>query len=65
LQPNDDGSDYIATAIDSTTGEKGGDIPFEETLASAGKTLGAVLGVPTDRLDKMIKGGKVVQSVVA
>jgi uncharacterized protein (DUF1501 family) len=65
LQPNDDGSDYIATAIDSATGEKGGDIPFEETLASAGKTLGAVLGVPSDRLDKMIKGGKVVQSVVA
>ncbi len=65
ITPNDDNSDYIASSIDSTTGEKNGDIPFEETLASAGKTLGAALGVPSDRLDQMIDGGKVVSSILA
>ncbi|MEK7393294.1 MAG: S1 RNA-binding domain-containing protein, partial [Fibrobacterota bacterium] len=36
LRENDAGDDYIADTIDSATGEAGGDIPFEETLASAG-----------------------------
>lgn len=64
LELNSDGSDYIATSIDSVTGAKGGDIPFEETLASAGKTLGRALGVGTDRLDQLIEGGKVVTSII-
>jgi uncharacterized protein (DUF1501 family) len=58
------GEELIASSFDSATGKKGGDVPFEETLASAGKTLGRVLGLETDRLDSMIEGGKVVQSVV-
>jgi len=62
---NEQGSEYIATAIDSQTGAKGGDIPFDESLAAAGKTLGAALGVAETRLDQMITGGKVVKSILA
>jgi uncharacterized protein (DUF1501 family) len=65
LVANSDRSEYIASSIDSTTGKKGGDIAFDETLPAAGKTLGRLLGVPSDRLDTMIQGGKVVRSVVA
>ncbi len=63
--PNGQNTDYIASAIDSATGAKGGDIPFEETLGAAGKTLGHALGVSEARLDQMIEGGKVVKSVIA
>ena len=38
----------------------GGDIPFAETLAAMGKTLGAAVGVPRETLDRHILGGKVV-----
>lgn len=65
VEPNDPGTEYIAASIDSTTGAKGGDIPFEESLAAAGKTLGYALGVSEDRLGQMIPGGKVVKSIVA
>lgn len=67
LMPNDDGSDYVASPIDSVSGLKAdaGDIPFEETLASAGKTLAYALGVPAARVEKMIEGGKVVKSIIA
>lgn len=65
VEPNASDSEYQATSIDPITGEKGGSIPFEETLASAGKTLGRVLGVAEERLDQMIEGGKVVRSIVA
>ena len=43
----------------------GGDIPFAETLAAMGKTLGAALGVPRDLLDRDILGGKVVPAALA
>jgi hypothetical protein len=59
------GSDYQSTSIDSTTGAPQGDIPFEESLAAAGKTLAHALGVPEERVDAMIDGGKIVRSVVA
>jgi uncharacterized protein (DUF1501 family) len=66
VRENDAGDDYIANTIDSITGEAGGsDIPFEETLASAGKTLGHALGMTEARLDEMIEGGKVVKSIIA
>ena len=59
------GGDYQSTSIDSMTGESGGDIPFEETLASAGKTLAYALGVPEERVNDMIDGGKIVKTIVA
>ncbi|MFO0554457.1 MAG: DUF1501 domain-containing protein [Polyangiaceae bacterium] len=67
LVPNSDGSDYVASSIDSSTGAKSadGDIPFEETLASAGKTLAYALGVPSERVESMIDGGKVVKTILA
>jgi uncharacterized protein DUF1501 len=55
--------DYYATPIDSASGKGvpgGGDIPFVETLAAMGKTLGAAVGLPADLLAQQITGGKVV-----
>ena len=43
----------------------GGDIPFAETLAAMGKTLGAAVGVEPAALDRNISGGKVVTAAVA
>jgi hypothetical protein len=63
LRPSND--DFIASSFSSKSGKPGGDIPFEETLASAGKTLGRVLGLGVDRLDEIIDGGKIVESVIA
>ncbi len=56
-------NDYYATGIDAATGEKrsgAGDVPFEETLAAMGKTLGSALGISRTTLDGQIQGGKIV-----
>lgn len=67
LGPTRTGDEYIAQTINSTTGaaDMGGDIPFEETLGAAGKTLGRLLGVDEDRLDEMVEPGTVVQAALA
>lgn len=66
IRKNTDNSEYIADTIDSTMGAAGGtDIPFEETLASAGKTLAYSLGMPEDRIGEMVDGGKIVKSAFA
>ncbi len=67
VAPNRDNSEYIAQAIDSTTGAgtADGDIPFEETLGAAGKTLGSLLGIDRDRLDEVILTGKVIETAHA
>ena len=60
-------NDYYATAIDSKTGAKapgGGDIPFAETLAAMGKTLGAAVGVRAGDTRPHISGGKVVTGAI-
>jgi len=60
--------DYYATPIDSKTGKGvsgGGDIPFAETLAAMGKTLGAAVGLPRAALDAEISQGKVVDAALA
>jgi hypothetical protein len=57
--------DYYATAIDSKTGAKGGDIEFGQTLPALGKTLGAALGIPSPVLDATITGGRVVTAAIA
>lgn len=60
--------DYYASPIDSQTGKGitgGGDIPFAETLAAMGKTLGAAVGLPRPTLDTEIAQGKVVAAALA
>ena len=60
-------SDYYATPIDATTGRAapgGGDIPFGETLAAMGKTLGRAIGMPAPALDEQIRGGKPVAAAL-
>lgn len=67
VELNGNGSEYIAQAIDSSTGAggSGGDIPFEETLGAAGKTLGVLMGVGEERMDEILPPGKVVRSIIA
>jgi len=60
--------DYYASPIDSKTGKGmtgGGDIPFGDTLAAMGKTLGAAVGLPRDVLNTEISQGKVVEAALA
>ena len=59
------GNDYRSVSIDSTTGAAGGDIPYEETLASMAKTLGTALGVDEATLNANIKLGKPVKAALA
>jgi len=62
IQPQ--GNDYIAQSIDSVTGRGGdGDIPYSETLASAGKTLGYAMGISAERMNEVLPPGKIVKSV--
>jgi hypothetical protein len=61
------GENSMAMAIDSAsgTGAMGGDIPYAETLAAYGKTLGAALGLSSDVISGIVStGGKVVQAAV-
>lgn len=59
------GNDFGATSIDATSGASGGNIPFEETLGSMAKTLGAGLGVPLDKMDEAVETGRPVLSAFA
>jgi hypothetical protein len=61
------GNDFGATSIDSATGEggNGGDIPEEETLEAAAKTLATVVGLAPDRVELRVAGGKVISAAVA
>jgi len=65
IQPR--GNDWGATGIESATGvgTDQGDIPYEETLESVGKTLGKLLGLPNEALDEDIEGGKVIPAALA
>jgi hypothetical protein len=61
------GTDYGATAIDSTSGagKTGGDIAPTDTLASFGKTVLAAVGVDQGSIDSAITFGKVVKGALA
>lgn len=59
------GNDFGASSIDSVTGAKGGDIIPEQTLESAAKTLGRVLGIPQDRIDERIEVGTPILAAIA
>lgn len=65
LEPH--GDDYAAQALDSRSGrgDRDGDIPFAETLAAMGRTLGRGLGVPEAVLASSFRGGKVVGSALS
>ena len=67
VQLNKGGNDYQATGIDSATGASStsGDIAYEQTLGSVGKTLGLACGVPQAVLDDQITVGKPVQAALA
>ena len=64
---NENGSEYFAQGIDSATGAMNpdGDIPYEETLGAAAKTMGWAMGVEEERLHQMLPPGKIVKSVCA
>ena len=61
------GRDYRATGLDSATGKSNdsGDVVYEQTLGSVGKTLGAAVGVAQADLDAQITLGKVVRAALA
>jgi hypothetical protein len=59
--------DYAALPIVSATGagDPSGDIPFEETLAAMGKTLGTALGIGSVALNENITLSKPVKAALA
>jgi hypothetical protein len=59
--------DFGALPIDSKTGrgDAGGDISFDETLASVGKTIGVAVGVDPAVLDAPITAGRAVSAALA
>lgn len=61
------GRDYRATGFDSVTGKANdaGDVIYENTLGSVGKTLGVACGVAQPELDKQITLGKVIPAALA
>jgi hypothetical protein len=60
------GKEFRAMGIDSTSGKANdaGDIPYEETLASVGKTIGMAVGVAQADLDSQITKGKVIRAAL-
>jgi len=60
------GNDWGATGINSVNGasNNNGDIPQNETLEAATKTLGCALGISEDRMNTRISGGKVIQAAL-
>ncbi|HVY40934.1 MAG TPA: DUF1501 domain-containing protein [Polyangia bacterium] len=61
------GSDYGATAIDSTTGASSatGDVPALQSLASFGQTMLAAVGAPDAVRSANVKSGKVITAALA
>jgi hypothetical protein len=65
----DSSGNYVASDIDSTTGAAmtGGDISADESHASAGRTLGAALGLPANVVSTLFTptaGGKTVPAAL-
>lgn len=59
------GSDYRSTSIDSQTGARIGDIPYEESLGAMALTLGAALGIDSEQLGRFVRLGRPVQAALA
>jgi hypothetical protein len=64
---NNSKNDYRATGIDSASGaaNDAGDITYDGTLASVGKTIGMAAGVDQPTLDTQITLGKVIPAALA
>lgn len=60
------GNDFGATGIDSISGagDDNADIPANETLEGATKTLGCALGISAERVDTRINNGRVIQAAL-
>jgi len=60
------GNDWTSTPIDSVTGvgTEDGDIPYEQSLESTAKTVGALLGIDAADLDEDINGGKIMPAAM-
>lgn len=61
------GKGHSARAIDKVSGQAvaaGAGIPFEETLQSMAKTMGAALGVSAANLNENIKGGEIIKAAL-
>ena len=58
--------DFGATGIDSSSGagDNGGDIPGDETLEAAAKTLCKAVGLKQEVIDERIVGGKVISAAI-
>jgi hypothetical protein len=67
IVPNTTNGDYMAQAIDPSTGvpSAGGSISFDTTLASMGKTFSAAAGIDDETLTTNFRSGSVVTSVVS
>ncbi len=67
VTPTPSGNEFRAQDIDSATGAAaaGGDVPYEQTLASLGKTIGAAVGVSRAVLDDQFTAGRVVEAALA
>lgn len=54
--------DFKASGFDSASGamNEGGDVPFQSSLESVGKTLGRAVGISQTVLDEQIAKGKVI-----
>lgn len=69
LTPPTDGYHHVARAIDSTTGaaDPSGDITYDDTFASYGKTLAACCGMDDAAVEGAFRSGagKVVQGTLA
>lgn len=66
LRPTEDRNDFQSLPIASNTGAGtlDGDIKVEHSLAAAGKTLGAALGIDRKQLDTMVTQGSVVEAAL-
>lgn len=60
------GNDFGAMDIDSATGAgvEGGDISKDESLESASKTLARLVGIPDERIELRIEGGKYIDAIL-
>jgi hypothetical protein len=58
------GTDFRADAVDSRSGARGGDIAYEATLASVGKTICAGTGISRAVIDDQITSGKIVEAAL-
>ena len=61
LDPNS----HRSTAINSTTGQSGGDISFTETLGATAKTLMKMCGADEAEINTRVSKGKIIRSAIA